>query len=177
MTIIKRMLACLAIAVAAAGPARAEEMFGGLYIHDIKTPLTYSGIEGGVDLQLGLRLDPVGPWKLQPYLFGAVNSEGNTHYAAAGVSRRFDLGGRIYFRPGLGIAVHTGSARKFDVPDNGRIEFGSRILFQPEVALGAQLDDRFSVEASWVHLSHAQIFGGQNPGIDNMGLRLNYRFK
>jgi hypothetical protein len=26
-----------------------------------------------------------------------------------------------------------------------------------------------------VHLSHAQLFGGQNPGIDNVGVRLSWQ--
>jgi hypothetical protein len=36
-------------------PAVAGELFGGLYVHDVDTPITASGIEGGVDVQLGWR--------------------------------------------------------------------------------------------------------------------------
>ena len=54
-----------------------------------------------------------------------------------------------------------------------RIAFGSRILFEPEVGVGARINDRLSIEASLVHLSHGQMFGGQNPGIDNIGARIN----
>jgi hypothetical protein len=102
-----------------------------------------------------------------------VNSAGNTHYAAVGISRKF--GDRVYIRPGVGIAIHTGSATEYQIDGNGEIEFGSRVLFEPELAVGAKLNDRMSMEASWVHLSHAQLFSGQNPGIDNVGVRLNYR--
>ena len=102
-----------------------------------------------------------------------MNSAGNTHYGAIGVSRKF--GNQVYIRPGVGIAVHTGSATKHEIFGNGEIEFGSRVLFEPELALGARLNDRMSVEASWVHLSHATLFSDQNPGIDNVGIRLNYR--
>ena len=56
-------------------------------------------------------------------------------------------------------------------------QIGSRILFAPEIGVGAQLTDRVSVEASWVHLSHAQLFSRHNPGMDTIGLRLNYRFR
>ena len=35
--------------------------------------------------------------------------------------------------------------------------------------------DRISVEGSWVHMSHAQLFGRQNPGMDNIGVRLNLK--
>ena len=151
----------------------AGEVFGGFYVHDIDSPLTKSGVESGIDLQLGWRGDPLTALKIQPHAFVSVNSAGNTHYAAVGISRKF--GDPVYIRPGVGIAIHTGSATEYQIDGNGEIEFGSRVLFEPELAVGAKLNDRMSMEASWVHLSHAQLFSGQNPGIDNVGVRLNYR--
>ena len=164
------LVGSLAFAVLAPGPAHAGELFGGLYVHDVDTPLTKSGFEQGADVQLGWRGNRIGRTPLQPYVFGAVNTAGDTNYAAAGISARF--GGQLYIRPGLGIAVHTGSANNFQRTD--RIAFGSRILFEPELGIGYQLNDRLGVEASWVHMSHAQLFGRQNPGIDNLGVRLNF---
>lgn len=171
------ILAGMAIAGAAATPAQAGEIFGGLYAHGVNTPLTLGGSpEGGVDIQLGVRGNSLtgGAVKLEPYLFGALNTSGDTNYAAAGLSAKF--GDRIFIRPGVGIAVHTGSAKDFDNPFNDKIEFGSRILFEPELGIGARISDRATVEASWVHLSHAQLFGKQNPGIDNIGARLSWKF-
>ena len=155
--------------LAAAAPAHAGELFGGIYKHDVKLPTDLSGIEKGADFQLGYRGGRIAGTPLQPYIFGAVNSAGDTSYAAVGLSAKF--GHSIYFRPGLGLAVQTGSASKFFRPD--RIAFGSRILFEPEVNLGTQINSRLSVEASWVHMSHAQLFAHENPGIDNLGVRLN----
>ena len=40
-------------------------------------------------------------------------------------------------------------------------------------AIHAWPPGRLSIEASWVHMSHAQLFGRENPGIDNLGVRLN----
>jgi len=154
-----------------AAPASAGEVFGGVYVHDVDTPLTHSGIEHGADIQLGYRGGRIGRTPLQPYLFGALNTAGDTSYAAVGLSAKF--GDRIYVRPGLGIAIHNGSAKKFQDLGNDKIDFGSRVLFEPEIGVGARLSDRASVEASWVHMSHAQLFGRQNPGIDNFGVRLN----
>jgi hypothetical protein len=156
-----------------ATPAHAGEIFGGLYAHDVKTPLDKSGIESGADVQLGWRGGRIGRTPLQPYVFGALNTAGQTSYAAVGLSAKF--GKRIYVRPGLGIAIHNGSAEKFQDPTNDEIDFGSRVLFEPELGIGAQVSDRFSIEASWVHMSHAQLFAHQNPGIDNIGVRLNFR--
>jgi hypothetical protein len=165
-------LTILALTVAAIpATASADELFGGLYVHDVKTPLDKSGIEGGMDVMLGWRGGKIAHTPLQPYVLGAVNTAGNTNYAAAGLSLKF--GDRIYFRPGLGIAVHTGSAG--NVYRTDKIAFGSRVLFEPEIGVGARIGDRATIEASWVHMSHAQLFGRENPGIDNFGVRLNLR--
>src|SRR3954451_9033090 len=167
-----RRACCLALLSAIPfAPAHAGEVFGGVYVHDVKTPLDESGIEHGVDVMLGYRGGKIFGTPLQPYVFGALNTAGDTSYAAVGLSAKF--GKRIYIRPGIGLAVHTGSAKKFQDLSNDKIEFGSRVLFEPEVAIGAQVNGRLSIEASWVHLSHAQFFARQNPGIDNLGVRLN----
>ena len=151
--------------------AHAGEIFGGVYVHDVKLPTDKSGIEDGADVQLGYRGGSIGHTPLQPYLFGALNTAGETSYAAVGLSAKF--GGSIYVRPGIGIAIHNGSADKFFRTD--KIAFGSRVLFEPELGVGTRINDRFSVEASWVHMSHAQLFGRENPGIDNLGVRLNLK--
>jgi hypothetical protein len=140
----------------------------------VKLPTDESGIETGIDFSLGYRASTIGHLlgaQLQPYVFGALNSAGDTSYAAAGLSAKFALGKNFYFRPGLGIAVHNGSAGKYYRTD--KIAFGSRVLFQPEIALGMYVTKRVSIDASWVHMSHAQLFGPENPGIDNLGMRLN----
>ena len=156
---------------AAPAPAQAGEFFGGLYVHDVKLPTDKSGVEDGMDIQIGYRGDNIARTPLQPYVFGALNTAGATSYAAIGLSAKF--GRSIYVRPGLGIAIHNGSAAKFEDPTNNQIEFGSRVLFEPELAVGTHINNRLSIEASWVHMSHAQLFGHENPGIDNLGVRLN----
>jgi lipid A 3-O-deacylase len=165
-------VAALAFAVPAS--ANAAELFGGVYIHDVKTPLDKAGLESGADLALGYRGNGIGHlWRaaLQPYVFAAVNTARNTDYAAVGMSARFPLGANWYVRPGVGLAIHTGSAGKFYRYD--KIAFGSRVLVEPELAIGTRLTQRVSAEASWVHMSHGQLFGRENPGIDNFGMRLN----
>jgi hypothetical protein len=168
------MLGAMAMAAAPATSAQAAELFGGVHVHDVKTPLDDAGIESGMDISLGFRGDRIGHlWSgvLQPYGFIAVNTAGNTSYGALGIDAKYSLGRGWYLRPGLGIAVHTGSAGKFYRTD--KIAFGSRVLFEPELGIGTQVSRRVSVEASWVHMSHAQLFGKENPGIDNLGVRLN----
>ena len=82
-----------------------------------------------------------------------------TSYAAVGLSAKF--GDKIYIRPGLGLAIHTGSADNYYRTD--KIAFGSRILFEPELAVGTRINDRLSVEASWVHMSHAHSVQPRKP--------------
>jgi hypothetical protein len=168
---MKKLLISASCGLLLPAPAYAGEVFGGVYVHDVDTILTKSGIEDGADLQLGYRGGRIGSTPLQPYAFGALNTTGETSYAAIGLSARF--GGRFFVRPGLGLAIHNGSDDKVDRTDE--IAFGNRILFEPELGIGYQLSDRASVEASWVHMSHAQLFGGQNPGIDNIGVRFGWK--
>ncbi len=167
--------ACLGV-FAFAPPAAAGEVYGGVYVHGVDTPLSFQTGEDGVDFQLGYRFDPVeGAWDIEPYLIGSLNSDGDTSFVGVGISRKFNIGA-IYVRPGVGLVVHDGPEFRVDPIRMRRTDLGSRVLFEPEIAVGTDISKRVSVEASWVHISHAQIFdSGQNPGIDMMGVRINWR--
>jgi lipid A 3-O-deacylase len=169
-----RRLIPLALLVVAA-PAQASELFAGLLAHDVETPLTKGGFEDGADLELGWRGDRIGGLGFlgapSPYVFISAATGGETHLAAAGLSWR--IGGRLFARPGIGLAVHTRSSH--GVRNGLRTDLGSRILFEPELGLGYQLDDRIALEATWVHVSHAQLLSRQNTGMDSIGVRLSFR--
>jgi hypothetical protein len=173
---------CLAVAYSVGllallqqGAARADEFFGGLYSHDSTAPPTRGGgVENGADVMIGWRGERIGSTSLQPHGYALINSAGNASFAVAGLSVRF--GDRLFVRPAIGIGVHSGSASKSPDDLDDEIEFGSRFLFAPEIAAGVQLNSRFSAEVCWIHLSHAQIFSRQNPGIDDIGIRLNFSF-
>lgn len=162
-------LLCPLLFLAAPAPAHADELFGGLHVHDVKLPTDKSGLEGGMDVSIGYRGGRIGHTPLQPYVFGALNTAGQTSYAAVGLSAKF--GNKVYIRPGIGLAIHNGSAAQHFRSDE--IAFGSRVLFEPEVGIGTRINERLSIEASWVHMSHATLFSRENPGIDNLGVRLN----
>lgn len=153
-------------------PALAADLFGGVYAHGVDTPLTKNIHEGGTDFQIGYRANPLaglgpigGP---APYAFVSVNSRGDTSLAAIGLGWKVD--GPIHVRPGIGVAVHTGPS--YRVRDGQRTDLGSRVLFEPELAVGFAVAPRIGLEASWVHVSHGQIFGRQNPGLDMIGARV-----
>jgi len=172
-----RTLLAAASAILGATPAAADELVGGLTVHDVDTPLNKGGFEDGADVQIGWRGGRIKALRAvgapSPYAFVSASTSGGTNLAAAGIS--WKIGGRIYLRPGLGIAVHDRSSHV--VHGNFRGDLGSRILFEPELGLGFRISDRLSAEASWVHVSHATLFGPQNPGMDNIGLRLSFRLR
>ena len=166
-----------ALALFVATPAQADEIFGGVLAHDVDSPFSIGGLEDGADLQLGWRGGRIRALRAvgapSPYVFGSVATSGETHFAAAGLSWR--IGGRLFVRPGIGLAIHTRSSR--GVANGFRTDLGSRVLFEPEVGIGYRVDDRLTIEASWVHISQAQLFSRQNPGMDSIGVRLSYRLK
>ena len=179
---MKRLLliigACL-VSVAATS-AHAGEVYGGVMAHGVDTPFTFETNEEGVDLQAGVRSEPIEALSIvgKPslYAFGSVNTAGDTNFVAAGVSWKIDLG-PVYLRPGVGLALHDAPAFRLDPETRIRTDLGSRVLFEPEIAIGVPVSERVSVEASWVHISNARLFNSQqNPGIDMIGVRANLAF-
>lgn len=170
------LVAALAPALAA-GPAAAQEVFAGAYVHGVDTPFTLRTEEGGADFQAGYRFAPQEALDFlgrpAPYLVASVNTVGDTSFAGGGLGWELRKGA-IYVRPALGIVVHDGPSERYSPRDGKRTDLGSSVLFAPEIAVGTRLSKRLSIEASWVHISHARLFNfGQNPGIDMMGVRLN----
>src|SRR5690606_38276256 len=157
--------------------AAAQEVFAAVYAHEVDTPFSLSVGESGVDIAAGYRFAPVETLRFigspQPYLHASVNTAGDPSFAGGGLS--WMLGkGPVYVRPGLGLIVHDGPSSR--IVDGRHTELGSRVLFEPELGVGYRIDERVSVEASWMHISQARLFNRrQNPGIDMIGLRANFR--
>jgi len=161
------------------GQARAQEVFAGVYAHDVRLGITVCCYEHGADIELGARTAPIGALSrlgdFRVYSLGSVNTAGGVDFAAAGLAYRLHLGRRFYISPGIGGAVQNGDADRFQRrPDH--LDLGSRILFEPEAAIGYTWSPHWATEVSYVHLSHARLAGPQNPGMDDVGLRLVYRF-
>ena len=176
MRILRFLPLCAGVAAFLPASAMAHEVYGGVYAHAVETPFTFDTQEGGVDVQAGVRFDPIESLgDVQPYAFGSLNVSGDTSFVGAGLSWRAEVG-PVYIRPGVGLVVHDAPSFRVNEKTGFRTDLGSRVLFEPEIAIGADLSERWSLEASWVHISNARLFNSQqNPGIDTMGLRLNYR--
>lgn len=175
---MKALAACALAAALGGAPAQAAELFGGVFAHDVDLGLTACCSEGGADIQIGVRTGALGDFlggEWRGYALASVNADGGVAFGSLGLLVRYELTPTLYLQPGLGAAIHDGPGEKYQAtPD--RLYFGSRVLFQPELSLGWRLNERLSAELSWVHLSHAQLAGEQNPGTDDVGLRLVWRF-
>jgi hypothetical protein len=195
-------VAAAALSVAC-GSVQAAEAWVGAYAHDVTfigetLGFGAAGRESGAVINVGVGSDRIDSlrWLGRPasHAFAAINTAGDTSFAAVGLNWPLDIGeaGGFYIRPGLGLAVHDGETELPDFRDPGltpaerqrrinlrseKIEFGSRVLFEPELAVGYRLSERTSAELSYVHLSHGQILSqGKNQGLDQLGVRIRHRF-
>lgn len=199
------MIRKVAGAVAALGalfvsaPVGAAELILGAYGHDVSFmgKLVGSGSadrEGGADIELGVRSGRIEALNVigapQAHAFVSLNTNNTSNFVAAGLSWPIRLTDRFYFRPGLGLAYTDGEAGLPPVNAPGltpeeiqrrlhlyrtRIDFGSQMLFEPELNLGVRINERWSAELSWVHISNGEIFHhGKNQGLDDAGVRVVY---
>ncbi len=193
---IGRGLAAAAATLAMSGAAHAADIWAGGYAHGVGTKQSQ---EGGADFMLGLQSDRIDALKyfFKPAVHGMIGA--NTNVSSDFVAVGFDWpiailhSAKFYIRPGIGLAYTTGKAdvgsafapglsaqerdRRAHIAAT-RIDFGSSVLFEPELALGYRLSDKWRIEASYVHLSNGQILHqGKNQGLDDVGLRLGYRFR
>lgn len=164
-----------------------------LFLPDPPSGQIYEGGEenGTVDVQLAYRTAPLPiRWALKPRLTAKaqINTAGRTDFFSAGAEwRQHVLKGRVYGQIGIGVTIQDGYRYLPDPFEPGiaddeawrryqiyrtRTGFGSRVLFNPNASIGFRLNDRWAAEVAWEHFSHRRIFSDQNPGIDNVGLRL-----
>ena len=96
------------------GTASQVRVFDGTNVGNTLVDTTaYASFNGGFRSADGViadpALEPSRPWASE-----------------VGVRASARFGRSIYVRPGLGIAIHNGSAKNFEDPTNGKIDFGSR---------------------------------------------------
>jgi len=191
--------AAAGLALAWSGHARAAELMAGAYIHDAAFIGGALGTgaadrEKGADIELGIRSDRIEALHVigapQAHAFVSVNTDGTSDFVAAGLSWPIRIAGKFYFRPGLGLAYTDGKAGlpPVNAPGlspaeiqrrlklfNTRIDFGSHMLFEPELNLGYRFSPKVAAELSWVHISNGEIFHhGKNQGLDDVGVRVIY---
>ena len=170
-----RKLIALAIALLVVSPASADDVWLGLYRHDVI--INEPRYEGGEDIKAGWIGNPIrGLHELgspSPHVIVSKHLNGLNDYLAAGFD--WTLGTRFYVRPGIGLAVNDGKRPAYRGIE--RMDLGSPVTFEPEFAFGWRTSPRVRIEASWIHLSHAQLFSHQNRGLDSWGVRTLLRLR
>ncbi len=122
----------------------------------------------------------------RPFVHGSLNTVGDTSFYGAGLAwEQHFLGDRFMGEIDFGIARHDGVLEPPPLGDPRRDAviadhalLGSRYLFRVAVAGGVKLGERWRAQVFYEHLSNGQILGDgpHNQGLDNLGVRLGYRF-
>lgn len=173
------MLPALAIALPSA-PARAVEpaadaarlLAVGLFAHD--RGFASDNHENGVDLNLEMLFAPLDLLGApRPHLGATLNFIGDTSIAYAGLSfQSFDRG-PWFADLLLGAAVHDGPLHKDPVgcdlySDCG---FGIRVVPRFGFEAGYRLGPDTAVSLYYDHMSHKWLIGGENEGLEHLGVR------
>lgn len=147
-------------------------------------------VEDGADVSLELLFTSPKPLRYilspRPYIGGSLNTGGDTDFFSFGlVWQQHVLRDRIFFEADFGLARHNGvldlpppgDPARDDIAANNTL-FGSRMLFRGALGAGVRITPRWNAQVFYEHLSNAQIFGegDRNQGLDNVGVRLGYRF-
>ena len=73
----------------------------------------------------------------------------------------------------MGPAIQTGD--NLYVSTSGHKALGSRVLFHIPLEIGLQITPQYRISAYYEHVSNGYT-AYPNPGMDNIGARLAYRF-
>lgn len=179
---MKHLVFALALVVGmliAISPVWAEdsilsEVRGGVYAHDID--FWSFNREDGADINAELLF--VSPdcldilWAPRPHVGLTVNTDGNTSHAYTGLTWGYDIIGDFFVDGSLGLSVHNGH---LDTDNHNRKSLGSPVLFRVGAAVGYNLTEKVNLSLQFEHMSNAYL-ANENEGMDNVGLRLGYRF-
>lgn len=135
--------------------------------------------EHGIDLNLEAQFAPLNIMgKPRPHIGATLNFNGDTSVAYAGLTFPLYRISRWTIDGAISVALHDGPLHKDPVAcgDNSDCGFGSRLL--PRLGLEARyrLDDKSAVSVLYDHMSHRGVIGGENEGIDHIGLRYLWAF-
>ncbi|PHR57676.1 MAG: hypothetical protein COA43_11715 [Robiginitomaculum sp.] len=173
----------------------ADEVRVGVSVHDSKFFKGKTGKEESLSVTGEYIWDTPGwlewVWGARPYIGGTVNAKGETHHGGGGIMWRKSFFHNVYGDYSFGLVMHSGHIRtpnpseattdeEINIRQARRaseIEFGSRVLFRQNLALGYRFSKELAGEITFEHLSHGNIIGGpENEGSNNFGARIAYRF-
>lgn len=179
------------LVVACASPRAAaaqmlDQVWVGALAHDI-TDIGRGRENEGVDLEL--EVDTVKPAALRflgaPRVSAviALNSAGTTNFGGVGLVWDRRLSSRLYGTVQFGVDYTDGVTEVIQGPAGDserrrRLLLGSHTLFQEAVGLNWRLSERWFLGGEFVHLSNGGLLGHHhNQGLNDLGVRLGYRFR
>ena len=188
------LAAVLVVAVplpaAFAGDGWVDELKLGLLDHDV----AFFGdkTERGVDINAEVRFHDIdwlssndnAAWlndllSPRPDVGASINTSGNTDFYYAGLVWTFDFAKDVFEeQDGFYTDLGVGGAIQDGYLDNSppdRKGLGSRALFHLTAEVGYRFNQQVSVSAYYEHFSNADL-ASPNPGMNNAGVRLGYRF-
>lgn len=184
---MKAVFAAAAVAAFAAAPGHAQldEVRLAVVAHDV-----VDHAEAGP--QIGLEalfnspdfLSAIGAPR--PYVYASLSTQGYTNLVAAGLNWTGRPTPRWSIEGAFGLSYNDGVDDIVDLPpdDPFRIEtartralLGSEWLFHSRLGTDYALTERWAVGVYYEHFSHGQILAeGRNQALDEIGVRLGYRF-
>jgi hypothetical protein len=174
-----------ALLCAASSPARAEifdQVWIGGYAHDI-SDWGLGKESNTADVQL--EVDTAQPQFLRflgaPHLNAtlALNTAGKTDFGSVGLAWDHRLVGSLYGSLQFGIGDSDGVTEPTDNPkDANRLLLGSKALFREAGGVNWRMKNHWLIGVQFVHASNGLILGHRyNEGINDLGIRIGYRFK
>ena len=117
----------------------------------------------------------------RPGIGFTANTAGGTSFGYIGLNWTADLFKNVfndhdgvYFSFGFGGAINNSDLNGNNSADNNK-DMGSRALFHLYVELGYDITPHVNVSAFYEHYSNADL-GPTNPGMNNLGMRIGYKF-
>ncbi|HET9463650.1 MAG TPA: acyloxyacyl hydrolase [Thiobacillus sp.] len=177
--IARTLGAGLAIAIGLLAPIQAtlagnteRRLAIGVLAHD--RGLAADHHEDGIDLNVERLFTPLDlPGSPRPHIGITLNFVGDTSMAYAGLSFRYRETARWFVDVLLSAAIHDGPLHKD--PEGCRrysdCGFGIRAMPRFGLEIGYRVSPDAFVTLFHDHMSHKWVIGGENEGIDHLGLR------
>jgi len=109
----------------------------------------------------------------RPHVGLGINLDNNgTDYVYTGLTWNAPIGETLFLEGSFGIGVNNGKKR----PTATRGGLGSNVLFRETVGIGANIGEDYTIILQWEHQSHANIFGKDNQGLTNIGVKFGAKF-
>jgi hypothetical protein len=167
----------------------------GLLLHD-RGPASdrhENGIDPNWELQLKAPQWKLWRWIGAPYptLGITPNFNGDTSVSYVGITYELELSNRLtdpwtldvtkklFVAGGINAAIHNGPLHKNAEGCDKRSDcgFGYRVLPRLSIEIGARFRANHGASLFYDHMSHKGVLGGENEGIDHLGIRYHYSFK